>query len=78
MAVYEELQKWKVEDFRKYLLQRGVPSGNNTHKANLVEKMIFAHRLDLPIQPSQEEREKEILHAKHNKLRIDGQIIKEN
>ena len=34
--------------------------------------MIFAQKLDLPIQPSQEEREKEILNAKHNKLSIDG------
>ena len=28
--------------------------------------------LDLPIQSSQEEWEKEILNAKHNKLIIDG------
>ena len=48
----EELQKWKVEDLRKYLLQRGVPIGNNARKANLIEKVIFAQKLDLPIQPS--------------------------
>ena len=82
----EELQKWKVEDLRKYLLQRGVLIGNNVHEANLIEKVIFAQNsyLDLPIQPSQEEREKEILNANHNKLSIDvAQIphpnnIKEN
>ena len=34
--------------------------------------MIFAQKLDLPIKPSQEEREKEILNAKYNKLSIDG------
>ena len=68
----EELQKWKVEDLRKYLLQQGVPTGNNTLKTNLTEKVIFAQKLDLPIQPSQEEREKEILNAKHNKLSIYG------
>ena len=34
--------------------------------------MIFAQKLDLPIHPSQEEREKEILNAKCNKLSIDG------
>ena len=34
--------------------------------------MIFAHTLDLPIHPSQEERKSEILNAKHNKLIIDG------
>ena len=51
------ITKWKVEDLRKYLLQRGVPIGNNAHKANLIEKVIFAQKLDLPIQPSQEERE---------------------
>ena len=50
----EELQKWKVEDLRKYLFQRGVPLGNNARKANLIEKVIFAQKLDLPIQPSQE------------------------
>ena len=33
--------------------------------------MIFAQKLDLPVQPIQEEREKEILNAKHNELRID-------
>ena len=34
--------------------------------------MIFVQKLDLPIHPSQEEREKEILNAKRNKLSIDG------
>ena len=34
--------------------------------------MIFAQKLDLPIRPSQEERKKEILNAKHNKLSIGG------
>ena len=68
----EELQKWKVEDFRKYLLQRGVPISNNARKTNLTEKVLFAQKLDLSIQPSQEEREKEILNAKHNKLSIDS------
>ena len=37
--------------------------------------MIFAQKLDLPIQPSQEEREKEIVNAKHKKLSIDGMQI---
>ena len=55
----EELQKWKVEDLRKYLLQRGVPIGNNSCKANLIEKVICAQKLDLQIQPSQGERQKE-------------------
>ena len=64
----EELQKWKVGDFRKYLLQRGVPICNNARKANLIEKVIFAQKLDLPIQPSQEEHKKEILNAKHNRV----------
>ena len=68
----EELQKCKVEDLRKYLLQRGVPIGNNARKANLIEIVIFAQKLDLLIQPSQEDREKKILNAKHNKLSIDG------
>ena len=32
----EELQKWKVEDLQKYLLQQGVPTGNNARKANSI------------------------------------------
>ena len=61
----EELQIWKVEDLQKYLLQRGATIGNNARKANLIEKVIFAQKLDLPIQSSQ-------LNAKHNKLSPDG------
>ena len=34
--------------------------------------MICAQNLDLPIHPNQEQREKEILNAKHNKLSNDG------
>ena len=49
-----------------------VPIGNNALKANLIEKVMFAQKLDLPIQPSQEEREKKILNAKHHKLSIYG------
>ena len=68
----EELQKWKVEDLRKYLLQRDVPISNNGRKGNLIKKKIFPQNLDMLIQPRQGEREKEILNAKHNKLSIDG------
>ena len=68
----EELQKLKVEDLQKYLLQRGVPIGNNSCKANLIEKVICAQKLDSQIQPSQGERQKEFLNAKHNKLSVDG------
>lgn len=35
----------------KYLLQRGVPFGNNACKVHLIEKGILAAKLDLPIQP---------------------------
>ena len=38
----------------------------------LIEIVIFAQKLDLLIQPSQEDREKKILNAKHSKLSIDG------
>ena len=71
----EKLQKWKVEDLRKYLLQRGVSIGNNACKANLIEKVVFAQKLDFPRQPGQDEREKEILNANFNKLSIDGVLI---
>ena len=73
----EDLQKWKVESLREYLLQRGFPIGNNTRKANLTEKVIFAQKLDLPNQRSQEEREKEILNAKHNKLSNDSVQVRQ-
>ena len=70
----EELQKWKIEDLRKNLLQRGVPIDNNACKANLIEKVIFAQKFDFLIEPSQE-HEKEIFNANHNKLRIDDMQI---
>ena len=38
----EELQKQKVEELEKYLLQQGVPIGNNACEVNLFEKVIFA------------------------------------
>ena len=44
----------KLKNRKKYLLQRGVPTGNNACKANLIEKGIFTQKLDLPIQTSQE------------------------
>ena len=68
----KELQKWKVEDLRKYLFQRDVPISNNASKENLIKKKIFLQNLDMLIQPRQGEREKEILNAKHNKFSIDG------
>ena len=34
---------------------------NNARKAKLIEKVIFAQKLELRTQQSQEEREKEIL-----------------
>ena len=75
----EKLQKWKVEDLRKYLLQRRVSIGNNACKANLIEKVVFAQKTDFPRQPSQEEREKEILNADFNKMSIDDvQILHSN
>ena len=67
-----KLQNWNVDDLRKYLLQGNIQIGNNVRKANLIQKVISAQKLDLPIQHSQDEREKEILNAKHNKLSIDG------
>ena len=67
-----KLQNWNVDDLRKYLLQGDIQIGNNVRKANLIQKVISAQKLDLPIQHSQDEREKEILNAKRNKLCIDG------
>ena len=67
-----KLQNWNVDDLRKYLLQGDIQIGKNVRKANLIQKVISAQKLDLPIQHSQDEREKEILNAKRNKLCIDG------
>ena len=67
-----KLQNWNVDDLRKYLLQGDIQIGKNVRQANLIQKVISAQKLDLPIQHSQDEREKEILNAKHNKLCIDG------
>ena len=67
-----KLQNWNVDDLRKNLLQRDIQIGNNAPQANLIQKVNSAQKLDLPIQHSQDEGEKEILNAKHNKLSIDG------
>ena len=67
-----KLQNWNVDDLRKNLLQRDIQIGNNARQANLIQKVNSAQKLDLPIQHSQDEGEKEILNAKHNKLSIDG------
>ena len=70
--------------FHYYLLQRSFPIGNNACEANLIGKVIYAQKVDLPIQPNRAEREKEVLSAKHSKLNIDGaqtphpNVIKEN
>ena len=49
----EELRVWKVEDLKKYLSDRGVPlNTKNCRKPQLIEKVIFAEKLELPTLPS--------------------------
>lgn len=71
-----KLQNWNVDDLRKNLLQRDIQIGNNARQANLIQKVNSAQKLDLPIQHSQEKREKLILIAKYNKLSIDDVQIR--
>ena len=48
----EELSKWKVEDLKSFLLARGVPlSSGGCRKTQLIEKVIFAEKLSLPVLP---------------------------
>ena len=50
----EELRIWRVEDLKKYLSNRGVPlNTKNCRKQQLIEKVIFAEKLELPTLPSQ-------------------------
>ena len=68
-----ELKDWKVEDLRKFLTERGVPlNASCCRKAQLIEKVVFAQKLELPVLPSNEQRITEIIEQSNNKLMIDG------
>ena len=51
----EELSKWNGEELRKYPNDRGVPMSGSCRKADMIEKAIFADKLSLPVQPSQQQ-----------------------
>ena len=58
----EELSKWKVENLKSFLLARGIPLGSGScRKTQLIEKVILAEKLDLPVLPSFDIRQKEII-----------------
>ena len=68
----EELSKWKVEDLKSFLLARGVPlSFGGCRKTQLIEKVIFAEKLALPVLPSNDIRQKEIISTRLKKLVVD-------
>ena len=51
----EDLYEWKVEDLRKFLSDRGVPlRAGSCRKAQLIEKVIYAEKLELPVFPSKQ------------------------
>ena len=69
----EELRVWKVEDLKKYLSDRGVPlNTKNCRKPQLIEKVIFAEKLELPTLPSQAVRKSEIDLNRSKILFVDG------
>ena len=69
----EELNEWKVEDLRKFLSDRGVPlSAGSCRKAQLIQKVIYAVVLELPVFPSNRERITEISESRADKLTVDG------
>ena len=68
----EDLNKWNVEDLKKYLTARGVPlSSGSCRKAQLIEKVLYAEKLELPILPTNENRQKEIESTRLQKLTVD-------
>ena len=69
----EELNEWKVEDLRKFLSDRGVPlSAGSCRKAQLIQKVVYAEILELPVLPSKMERVTEISKSRVAKLTVDG------
>ena len=68
-----ELKDWKVEDLRKFLTERGVPlNAGCCRKVQLIEKVVFAQKLKLPVLSSNKQRITEIVEESNNKLMIDG------
>ena len=68
----EELSKWNVGELRKYLNDRGVPLSGSSRKPDMIENAIFADKLSLPVQPSQQQRLSEISCSRKQYMLIDG------
>ena len=67
----EELQKWNIDSFKEYLMDRGVPLSGGSRKADLIRKCIFlTDELQLPILPSVIVRSTEITDRRFQKLKI--------
>ena len=69
----EELNEWMVEDLRKFLSDKGMPlSAGSCRKAQLIQKVIYAVVLELPVFPSNREHITEISESRADKLTVDG------
>ena len=67
-----DLSKWKVNELKTYLSTRGVLLGTGSaQKAVLVEKMIMAEALSLPLLPNTDNRTNEINNSRRSKLVVD-------
>ena len=72
----EELLAWTVDKLKNYLTTRGVTvSGGGGRKADLIQKVLAADLLQLPLLPSMEAKEKEITDRRLVKLWVDGITI---
>ena len=57
----QKVNIWNVEDLKSFFTVRGAASNvESCWKDQLIEKVIYAHSLDLPIRPTNENRQSEI------------------
>ena len=65
----------KLTDLKKFLRERDVPIGNETH-GELAERAYWAEKLGLRVKATDEEAELDIQQSKKRNLVFDGGIIK--
>nr|XP_047124707.1 uncharacterized protein LOC124807147 [Hydra vulgaris] len=63
-----DLSKWKIDELKTYLLSRG---SGSARKALLIEKVIMAEALNLPLLPTTDNRINEINNSRRRKLVVD-------
>ena len=67
----KELNEWKVEDMRVFLTLVPLSAGN-CRKSQLIQNIIYAKILELPVLPSNREQITEISESRADKLTVDG------